>query len=382
MVDKPPQVDFQDLQKILRRSPIWLLLAVVLIIVVAVTTCRIGKVSGEQVGILLNKLNGNVTVIPQSGVRIYNGITTDFFVLDKTLQTLEMTEAEGRGDRKGKDDLKVKTMDGSDVYVDLKVQYRIDPDQADVVLATSGPGDRFKQKWARDYVRSISRNYLGELSTEEFYDSSKRDAKIAKARNVANEKLSPFGIRIDSIVIPTKPHFYAEYEEMIKKKKLADQAVLEEKSKALAASQRSETVRVEETNKLNVAVKEFEGLMEQKTIQAKAEGERARKAADAYFDKVTIGASAYLYRMKKDAEGILARKSAEAEGIQELKRALEGEGGRNMVKLEYARKLKDITITGQPFTLQSNTERFEHLAGPAAEGRSKQPSSKAGRVSP
>ena len=42
-----------------------------------------------------------------------------------------------------------------------------------------------------------------------------------------------------------------------------------------------------------------------------------------------------------------------------------------MVKLEYARKLKGITITGKPFTIQAHTERFEHLAPPAAEGRVK-----------
>jgi len=73
--------------------------------------------------------------------------------------------------------------------------------------------------------------------------------------------------------------------------------------------------------------------------------------------------------MKKTAEATLARKSAEADGIMALKKALEGEGGRNMVKLEYARKLKDIKITGKPFTIQSHIERFEHLKAPAGTGR-------------
>jgi len=371
MGERVPQVDFRDIQKILERGIFWVVLALVLLAVVALSTCRIGRVTGEHVGILLNRITGKTTVIPQSGVKIYNGITTDFFVLDKTIQTLDMTAVEGRGDRKGKDDLKVKTVDGSDVYVDLKVQYRIDPEQADVVLATSGPGHRFKEKWARDYVRAICRNYLGELTTEEFYNSSKRDAKVVLAQNDVNKRLSPFGIKIDSIVIPTKPHFYKEYEAMIKKKKLADQAVLEEQSKALAAKQRQITMVVEETNKKNVAVEAFKGQMEQKLIQARAEGIKARQGGDAYYDRVTIGAGAFLYRMQKQAEGILARKKAEAEGIERLKKALEGEGGRNMVKLEYARKLKGVVITGQPFTIQSYTERFEHLTGPAAEGRRK-----------
>lgn len=371
MAEDIPQISFADVQRVLGRSAFWVVLALVLLVVIAVGTCRIGRVSGEQVGVLLNRINGKTTIIPQSGVKIYNGITTDFFVLDKTLQTLDMTAVEGRGDRAGKDDLKVKTVDGSDVYVDLKVQYRIEPEAADVVLATSGTGDNFKKKWARDYTRAICRNYLGGLTTEEFYDSSKRDARIVLAQNDANEKLAPFGVKIDSIVIPTKPHFYKEYEAMIKKKKLADQAVLEEQSMALAAKQLQQTMIVQETNKKNVAVEEFKGRMQQKIIEAKAEGERVRKSGDAYYDRVTIGAEAFLYQMQKQAEGVMARKKADAEGIERLKQALEGPGGRNMVKLEYARKLKGMAITGKPFTLQSRTERFEHLSAPAAEGRRK-----------
>jgi hypothetical protein len=52
-----------------------------------------------------------------------------------------------------------------------------------------------------------------------------------------------------------------------------------------------------------------------------------------------------------------------------LKKALEGDGGRNMVKLEYARKLKDVTFTGKPFSIESTIERFEHLKAAASTGR-------------
>lgn len=330
------------------------------------TTIRIGHVTGEEVGILLDRFTGEVTIIEQSGAKIYNGIRHQFSTLDKTLQTLEMTESAGRGDRKGKDDIKVKTIDGSDVYVDVKVQYRIIPETADIVVATSGLNDAFKKKWARDYARTIIRNFLGELTTEEFYDSSKRDAKLILAQNSMNERLNAFGINIDSIVIPQRPHFYQEYEEMIKKKKLADQAVLEEQSKALAAKQRQQTALVQETNRKNVAVEQFQGEMQQKVIQAEAEAERGRKEADAYFQKVTINATANLYELTQNAEGVLAQRSAEAKGIRELNNALSAPGGRNMVKLEYAKRLADMQITGKPFVIDGETERFEHLKGAAS----------------
>lgn len=379
MNDRPPPIprgpqqsiaSLQALHRLLGSGLIWAGAAFLLVMIVLFYTVRIGRVSGEQIGILLDRLSGELTVIDQSGVKIYNGLLSDFYVLDRTLQAVEMTGETTRGDRRGRDDLKVKTVDGSDVYVDLKVQYKIDPNMAIEVIRTSGPGDNYKTKWARDYIRSICRNYLGELTTEQFYDASQRDAKIVLAQNELNERLQPFGIVVDSVVIPRRPNFYKEYEEMIKKKKLADQAVLEEQSKALAAKQKQQTMIVQENNKKNVAVERFQGEMEQKVIQAKADAERAKKAADAYYERITVQAEANLYAREKEAEAILAEKKAEADGIMALKRALEGKGGRNMVKLEYARKLKQVGITGRPFIVEGKVERFEHLReGATTQGR-------------
>ncbi|MDY7030974.1 MAG: SPFH domain-containing protein [Thermodesulfobacteriota bacterium] len=374
MRDKEKSVDRKALQKITGGGLVWLGVAFLVVMIFLFNTIRIGRVTGEQVGVMLNKITGKITIIEKSGAKIYNGFTNEFFVLDKTLQTLDMTGGSvvnrKRGPAQLEDEvLKIKTVDGSDVYIALKVQYKINADMADVVVTTSGPDDNYKRKWAKDYIRSKCRNYLGELTTEEFYDASKRDVKVLKAQKDTNTRLAAFGIEIDSIVIPQKPRFYKEYEEMIKKKKLADQAVLEEKSKALAAKQRQQTLIVEETNKKNVAVEQFKGEMEQKIIAAKAAGEKAKKEGDAYYDQVVIGAGARLYQLKKNAEGILAQKKSEAKGIEALKKALEGQGGRNMVKMEYAKKLKGIKITGKPYSIQSNIERFEHLKSAATTGR-------------
>ena len=370
-MNRPPSGRFKALGSLFTGSLIWVALAFLVLAIFLFTTIRVGRVTGEEVGVMLNKINGNITIIEQSGVKIYNGITNAFFILDKTLQTIEMAGGVAKGQQVG-NNLKVKTIDGSDVFVDLKVQYRINAEAADLIVTTSGIGDAYKYKWAQDYIRSLCRNYLGELTTEEFYDAEKRKVKIVAAHKEINQRLDAYGIQIDSIVIPKRPVFYQEYEEMIKKKKLADQAVLEEQSKALAAKQRQHRILVEETNEKNVAVESFKGKMEQIIIAAQAEAEKATKAADAYYDRVTIGAEAALYQGTKNAEGILARKKAEAEGIEALKKALEGEGGLNMVKLEYAKKLKDVMIAGQPITIERNIQRFEHLYGPASAARAGQ----------
>ena len=371
MSQKQPEFDLESVQKLLSGTLLWVILAVVVAVGFLAKTLRIEEVSGEQVGFLLNRITGELKPITSSGKQIFNGLTHEFYVLDKTVQTMEMTAVADRGDRREKDDLKVKTIDGSDVYVDLKVQFLIDANVADEVLKTSGPGDAYKTKWARDYVRAITRDHLGELTTEDFYDASKRGAKLIAAEMEANERLKAFGIRVDDIAIPRRPLFYKEYEDMIKLKKEADQTVHAEQSRAQAAKQKQQTMIVQETNKKNVAVEQFEGEMKQKIIAAGAQGELIRKGADAYYEQRTVAAEAELYGSKQQSEGILARKSAEAVGIMALKNAMEGDGGLNMVKLEYAKRLKNVQISGQPFTRQSHTERFEHLSAPATMGATK-----------
>jgi regulator of protease activity HflC (stomatin/prohibitin superfamily) len=350
-------------KKIYKSGIIFPATAFFFVMILLLVTCRFGEISGEQVGVLLNKLNGEMEVITQSGVKIYNGILSEFYTLDRTRTTLNMTERPNEGDRKGKDNLKIKTIDGSDVHIDIKAEYEIIPEKADEVLKTSGPGNAFKEKWMRDYVRSTCRNFLGELTTEEFYNASKRFSKVAAAKREINKRLNEYGLRLTTLTNSSTPIFYKEYEEAIHAKKNEDQAVLEERSKANAAEQLKLQKIVTEKNITNVTIKKFEGDMEKIIIRAKADAEKAKKEADAYFNRVTIEAEAKYYQMEKTAKAIIAKKSAEAKGIEEMKKALEGEGGKNMVMLEYAKNLKTISINGQPVQVSGDMERFQHNKG-------------------
>lgn len=340
----------------------WLLPVATLIIflIALISTCRLGEVSGEQVAVLLNKVNGEMEVIIEPGVHIYNGVTSEFYTLDKTRQTLEMTNRINRGDRHGDDSLKIKTLDGSDVNIDIKAEYQMIPEQADLVLKSSGPGKAFMTKWMRDYSRSTCRNSLGELTTEEFYNAQLREQKIQQAKRLINERLKTFGLRLTTLSMSDTPRFYKDYEDAILEKKNADQEVQGEKSKANMAEQEKVKLIVEERNRTNVQIKAFEGEMRKQVINAEGDAERRKREADAYYEKVTVGAQAQFYQMSKQAEAILARKEAEAKGIQELKQAMEGEGGLNMVMLEYAKNLKDLQIEAKPVKVVSDMQRFEH----------------------
>ena len=70
----------------------------------------------------------------------------DWHTFDTKLQNLEMTFETSRGDRKGRDDLLFKTIDGNDIGMDVIIAYRIDPNQAPYILQYVAKNNRILAK--------------------------------------------------------------------------------------------------------------------------------------------------------------------------------------------------------------------------------------------
>jgi len=211
----------------------------------------------------------------------------------------------------------------------------------------------------RDYSRSVCRAVFGEMTTEEFYDASVRDQKAQLAMVELNGLLKPYGIEVSS-VIAEKFSFHKEYEERIRAKKLADQEVEEQVSKANAARQNQIFREVEATKKKEVVLASYDGEMQKLLVEATANAERDIRNAEAYVIDTELGADAEFYQRDKNAKAILVTAQAEGEALTAMAQAYEGIGGVNLVKRAYAGRLSDMKITGQPFTIESKTERLTY----------------------
>ncbi|HAV13583.1 MAG TPA: hypothetical protein DCX06_08870 [Opitutae bacterium] len=349
----------QSLLESFRGPLVLVLIAMIAVIVFLFQTVRVQRVSGTEVGILVNNVTGDITVIAESGTNIYNGLLNSFHLLDMTVQRLEMVAQSNRGQRSGRDDLRIKTVDGSDVFLDLTINYQLRRDMVEEVVTTSGLEDAYKYKWVRDYSRSVCRAVFGEMTTEEFYDASVRNQKAQTAMVELNTLLKPYGIEISS-VIAEKFSFHKEYEERIRAKKLADQEVEEQISKANAARQNQIFRVVEATKKKEVVLASYAGEMEKLVVEATAKAEQDVKQAEAYVIDTELGADATFYQRDKNAQAILVKAQAEGEALTAMAQAYEGIGGFNLVKRAYAQKVGDMKITGQPFTIESKTERLSY----------------------
>ena len=251
---------------------------------------------------------------------------TDWHVYDVSVQNLAMVLEKGRSDRSSQDDLEFKTIDGNEIGVDVTVVWHLDPKKAPYVLANVGEDmEQVKDKLVRPACRSVVRDVLNELSSEDFYVSDKRFEKADQARDRLAKVLSPEGVLVQQVILGGY-RFKPEYEKAIRDKKLAEQNAEKLRSEARAAAEE--------------AKRKLEG--------AKGQVQQQLAQASGFLDQVKLGADAAYFENQKQAEAIVAEKKAAAEAIRKNNEALAGSGGRTMVKLKLAEALAGKTLLFVP----------------------------------
>jgi regulator of protease activity HflC (stomatin/prohibitin superfamily) len=239
--------------------------------------------------------------------------------LPKDIQVLELTnypEKVPTGSRHEKA-AHIQTSDGFFVDVDVSILYRIeDPYQ---VFTTIGPGKLYETNGIIPKAEPVLKATLGELTTEEFYNSPLRVEKAKAAEDMLNKELNPKGIKVDNVLVR-----YFTYSEEIQKnieeKKLKDQLVFKNQSEAKAAIEEATLKKIEQEGKAIVVVELEKGKAYVTQKQAEKD----------------------LYVRKKKAEANLLVKLAEAEKIRLKNDALTGIGAERMVGLKMAEAYKSL----------------------------------------
>lgn len=306
----------------------------VLVIAGLLSSCVPHTTGETEVGVRTKK----IAFVGSKGVedKVYAPGSTYFFLpfindwntFDTKLQNLEMTIREDRGDRRGRDELLFKTIDGNDISLDVIIAYRINPEKAPyIVQYIAGNDTTLKEKIVRTIARSKPRDVFGELKTEEFYVADSREKKAAQAKDNIQEILGPMGIIVEKVL--TKDYrFNHEYQKAIEDKKVADQKVEKNKSAQKAAKEE----------------------YEKKLQDAQGEVNKMIADADGEFKKAKIEADAYYEKQKKLAQAIRAEGIAEAKGIKKMNEALQGAGGETLVKLQIAEALQGKKILLLPIS--------------------------------
>jgi regulator of protease activity HflC (stomatin/prohibitin superfamily) len=221
------------------------------------------------------------------------------------------------GDRADRDDIEFKTHDGNDIAVDVTVSWRVNTAKVSWILEHVGSStDEVKENLVRPAARSIVRDVLNTMTSEEFYVADKKFLKAEEARTRLEAVFDPEGVIVERVILG-EHRFHPEYEKVIHDKKIAEQTAEQMVSMGNAAGQ--EANRNLETARGEVA-------------QRVAKGQGA-------LDQAKLQADADFYKAQREAEAILAEKRAHAKGVEKQNQALAGAGGHAMVKLKIAEAL-------------------------------------------
>jgi len=255
----------------------------------------------------------------------------------RDIQVVEFTNnpAETSTGHKQVGAVKVPTVDGYPVDVDVTVLYRIvDPYK---LASKFGFGKTYEEAVVVRFTDPLVKQFLGELFAEQFYHDA-RLAKVQALRRALAGRLEPNGLELTDILI--RQYDYPEtFQALTEQKKIQDQSVLANRELAKQA---------EVQTRLNQRIAEGQNLMNVKTAEFNAQ-------------ITEINARKDLYERQKRAEADLLVKSAEANGTEQLNRALEGAGSAKLLKLR--RGLALINGIKGPIYINEDLTDLGRIAG-------------------
>jgi len=293
------------------------------------------------------------------------GMIDRWELFDATVQALEMTREPGQGDRGGRDDVRVQSADGYSVSVDVTVKYRILKDSVHKLYQDTGAGNRYKEIVRNESERACQTTF-GEMKTEEFYDPKTRRTKAKEVSRSLRLSLEDNYVDVIDVLI-RNVQFDPQYEDKIRRKKLADQEVELYKSTKRAEEMRGKTQKIEAETGAKVKVITKEKEAELIKMEATAELEIAKIRAEYELYATKKNADADLDAAQKIAKGELLMKIAEAKGESLRNEAMQGVGGSVIVALEAAKNLNlaDITISTVDTDLLDVDAMASKLGAPA-----------------
>ena len=233
----------------------------------------------------------------------------------KSIQIFDLTNTPRTGTGRIDKAAYIQTSDGFYVEVDVSILYKItDPIK---VLKTIGPGKLYEDNGIIPKAEPILKDTLGQLTTEEFYNSQKRVEKMLLAEQKLNNELQEKGISIDHVLVR-----YFKYSNEIQKniedKKLKDQLVFKNQAEARAAIEAANLAKVIEEGEALVKIEIEKGNAY--VVKRKAEKD--------------------LYVRTKKAKADLLITLAEAEKTRLKNNALRVPGSKNLVGLKNGRSLQ------------------------------------------
>lgn len=201
---------------------------------------------------------GNVGGIFTPGLNFKNPFT-EVITLSTRTEEYTMSNASGEGARNGDDSIKALTSDGSSVWLDVTVLYKLRGEEAPKVYSELGLD--YAEKIIRPQIRSEIRSVISRYGVTEVYSESRAEIQSALIEEISND-LNPRGIDVEDVLL---------------RDVVLTQALAESIAQKLAAQQEAE--------KLDFEIEKAQKEAERRVIEAEGQRDSQKIVNQSLTDK-------------------------------------------------------------------------------------------------
>lgn len=237
------------------------------------------------------------------------------------------SHAKGRLDSEQSDFVYSRARDGNEVALAFTVRYQISQDPTKLVqlVESTASSEAGIRRIVVSVGQSAIRQYMNELHTSAFLDTTTRYKAVDRVRAAMRELLEPSGIEIVQVNL----------DDYRFERKLKDGTIDASYQQRLTEIQQLTEDTERERSRMETMKAQKD--LEQKAAEAKKNQLIAE--ADGYRNQAKLRGDAYFEARQNEAKALLAQGKAEAQGLTEQINALSGSGGEALLKLEIAKQL-------------------------------------------
>lgn len=305
-------------------------LLALLLVASALSGCTFEKMGDTEYGVVFRRLprimlGGIKSKVIEPGEMEAVYLWEELYRFDTSVQSISWGALE-TGDQSEKEDyVETRALDGNEVGLAFTVRYHIDPKQVSHVLQYVGPTNENVRKLVWAAARADIRTHMNVLKTGDFFNSEVRNKAVEQVKEALNRRLNPEGIIVDLVV----------YQDHRFERRLADGTYDRTYQKLIDETQTTNQKTEQEEKRIAtvIAGKKREFNEEQARVN------RLLEEAEGYKEQSRLRGDGYFEAKRNLAEQVRAVGMAEVEGLRKQIAALNGPGGKALLRLTLVKEL-------------------------------------------
>ncbi len=211
----------------------------------------------------------------------------------------------------------------------------------------------------RTVTRAEVRNKLGILDTAEIADPSARTKMLHEVQKELSTYFNTMGVEIVSVNAQNF-HFNEKYEDNIRKRKSADQILINQDEFRKAETEKRKQIVADAEKVRSNALAQLKGELAKRKLTAEGEAKRIITKANQEAYQLDTEGSIALANAAQEAAAIKAEGEQKALAMEKLFEAYE-KGGEGLVREALVKFYDGVTVTARPYSPSDRVDQVRTL---------------------